>query len=136
MDKYRELINRAAAEYARASEGYRTVATEARGAQAELDSLNAEAAAIQARIADFEAGRVVLEAEEYIRIEDRRRWLSIRIKQQAAIVRTAAGKTELEASKPRSVASTFRGQLDKMLEEDARSAAAARRAELDAVLRG
>lgn len=136
MDKYKEMIEQAAAEYATANEDYKAVATVARDAQAELSSINVEIEAIQKRIADFEAGRVGLEAAEYIELEDRRRYLAIRAKQQAAISQTAAGKVELKGALLSGVGSKYRNMLEKVLAEDARATATARRAELEAVLRG
>ena len=134
-DKYQEMIDQAAAEFATARAEYQVIAAEGRGAAAELEELRAEAAAIAQTIAEFEAGRVRLEAEEFIRLEDRRRYLAIRVKQQQKIAGRAQQRTELEAEKARGVASKYRGQLAQMLAEDARAAETARRAELDAVLR-
>ena len=135
-DKYQEMIDQAAAEFATARAEYQVIAAEGRGAAAELEELRAEAAAIAQTIAEFEAGRVRLEAEEFIRIEDRRRYLTIRIKQQQQIAAQAQQRTALGAEGPRGVATRYRGRLAQMLEEDARAFSAARRAELDAVLRG
>ena len=134
-DKYQEMIDQAAAELATARAEYQVGAAGGRGAAAELEELRAEAAAIAQTIAEFEAGRVRLEAEEFIRLEDRRRYLAIRVKQQQKIAGRAQQRTELEAEKARGVASKYRGQLAQMLAEDARAAETARRAELDAVLR-
>ena len=134
-DKYQEMIDQAAAEFATARAEYQVIAAEGRGAAAELEELRAEAAAIAQTIAEFEAGRVRLEAAEFIQLEDRRRYLAIRVKQQRQIAARAQKRTELEAERARGVASKYRGQLAQMLAEDARAAETARRAELDAVLR-
>ena len=135
-DKYQEMIDQAAAEFATARAEYQVIAAEGRGAAAELEELRAEAAAIAQTIAEFEAGRVRLEAEEFIRLEDRRRYLAIRVKQQQQIAAQAQQRTALGAERPRGVSAKYRGQLAQMLEEDARATETARRAQLEAVLRG
>ena len=135
-DKYQEMIDQAAGEYAAARAEYAVIAAEGRGAAAELEELRAEAEEIDQVIAEFEAGRVRLEAEEFIRLEDRRRYLAIRVKQQQQIAAQANQRTALGATVPNGVANKYRGQLRRMLEEDARAAEKARRAELEAVLRG
>jgi chromosome segregation ATPase len=134
-DKYQQMIDQAAHEFAAAKAEYQGIAAEGRAAAAEFERLRAEAAGIDQVIAEFEAGRALLDADEFIKIEDRRRYLAIRVKQQQKIAGRAQQRTELEAEKARGVASKYRGQLAQMLAEDARAAETARRAELDAVLR-
>ena len=135
MDKYRQLIDGAAHEFAAVKTEYQGIAAEGRAAAAELEEFRAEGEEIAQTIAEFEAGRALLDAEEFIKLEDRRRYLAIRVKQQRQIAARAQKRTELEAERARGVASKYRGQLAQMLAEDARAAEKARRVELDAVLR-
>ena len=134
-DKYQQMIDQAAHEFAAAKTEYQGIAAEGRAAAAELEKFRAEGEEIAQTIAEFEAGRALLDAEEFIQLEDRRRYLAIRAKQQRQIAARAQKRTELEAERARGVASKYRGQLAQMLAEDARAAETARRAELDAVLR-
>ena len=135
-DKYQEMLDQAAAEYAAVNGRYKEEAATAREASYELAELEAEAENLRGKIADFEAGKIVIGAQEYVQIEDRRRWLAIRIKQQTVAARQAQRAVELAAAGVQGVHAKYHGKLAQMLEEDARAAAAARRAELVAVLRG
>ena len=135
-NKYEDMVAAAAGEFAAARAEYATVAAAAREAEGALAELRGEAAAIGQRIAEFEAGRAMIDADEFIRLADRKRWLEVRVRQQAAIAKQAAGNVALGAERPRGVAGKYRAQLERMLEEDARAVATARRSELAEVLRG
>lgn len=134
-DKYQQMIDEAAHEFAAAMAEYQGIAAEGRAAAAHLAEFRAESEEIDQEIAEFEAGRALLDAEEFIQLEDRRRYLAIRMKQQQQIAARAQQRTAFGAEAVRGVASKYRGRLAQMLAEDARAAETARRAELDAVLK-
>ena len=137
-EKYAELIGKAAADYASAAAAAREKNVARMDAQGELERLVGEQAALRERLGQFEAGLagVTMTAEEYQTAQHRLAWLAGMINGQQRIVAAAAATAEAAGRAVVGVHTQARARLEEMLKADIAAMQAARRSELEAVLRG
>ena len=135
-ERYEKMVSEAAVEYAQAAAAARAENVRVVEQRAELDKLMAEQAALMRQVADFEAGKIHLSAEEWVGSQDRARWLEIMIRGQRTAVRTAESQAMSVGAGCRHVDSKYRNVLETMLAEDVRLFLESQRHALEAVLRG
>ena len=133
--KYEEMIGRVASEYAGLRAEQQAITAERVEAAAELAKLKEEAAALRARLADFEAGTGdPMTAQEFQDSSYRVQWLTGAVKAQQRIVDNAAGKERAIGFELTGLHGRARNDLEAMLKADYEATAEARRAELAAAM--
>lgn len=133
--KYKQLIDQAANEFAVAKAAYSEQAQAAARARDELATLEGEAQALKGRVEEFEKGALDLDMDSYVDIETRRKYLDIRGRQLATVVKNESERLQGATTALQGVSSKWRRRLADQLRLDMAELEKELRAELDKVLK-